>query len=176
VIGRQAAESARGLGSSSAHKVAGSGRRPRPHGARYAAEHISGRMGVSRVARVEGCSVSLGEREALAFEEGDDEDAGLGGYDRRLGQGLGGSCANPMLAVGDQKKGLGELFLPMAFSSVGVADPARPPGLLSLSVMVEVEGEREKVLVRGPRWVSFNSAHHHMSAGIPSQKGARCKA
>lgn len=58
----------------------------------------------------------------------------------------------------------------MAFSSVGVADPARPPGLLSLSVMVEVEGDREKVLVRGPRWVSFNSARHHMSAGIPTPK------
>src|SRR4051794_41039254 len=64
----------------------------------------------------------------------------------------------------------------MAFSSVGVADPARPPGLLSLSVIVEVEGEREKVLVRGPRWVSFNSAHHAPSARIPNQKGARDRA
>ena len=45
----------------------------------------------------------------------------------------------------------------IAFSCVGVAVPERPPGLLlSLSVIVDVEGDREKVLVRGPRWVSFN--------------------
>lgn len=28
-------------------------------------------------------------------------------------------------------------------------------------VMVEVEVEREKVLVKGPRWVSFNSGGRH---------------
>lgn len=46
----------------------------------------------------------------------------------------------------------------MVLSLVGVAVPEMAPWLLSsLSVMVEVEGDREKVLVRGPRWVSFSS-------------------
>ena len=46
----------------------------------------------------------------------------------------------------------------MVFSFEGVAVPELPAWLLSsLSVMVEVEGEREKVLARGPRWVSFSS-------------------
>lgn len=31
--------------------------------------------------------------------------------------------------------------------------------LSSFSVIVEVEGDREKVLVRGPKWVSFNSVN-----------------
>jgi hypothetical protein len=30
-------------------------------------------------------------------------------------------------------------------------------------VMVDVEGDREKVLVRGPKWVSFNSVAGHVS-------------
>jgi hypothetical protein len=44
------------------------------------------------------------------------------------------------------------------FSFVGVADPEMLAWfLLSLSVMVDVDGERENVFARGPRWVSFNS-------------------
>lgn len=48
-------------------------------------------------------------------------------------------------------------YAPMALSlGVGVAEVGR--GLFSsLSVMVDVEGVREKVLVRGPRWVSLSS-------------------
>lgn len=46
----------------------------------------------------------------------------------------------------------------MVFSFVGVIAPEMSPWLLlSLSVMVEVEGDLEKVLVSGPRWVSFSS-------------------
>jgi len=45
----------------------------------------------------------------------------------------------------------------MALSlGVGVDDVGMRPFSL-LSVMVEVEGLREKVLVRGPKWVSFSS-------------------
>ena len=46
----------------------------------------------------------------------------------------------------------------MVFSFVGVAVPEMADWLLSsFSVMVEVEGDRENVLVRGPRWVSLSS-------------------
>lgn len=46
----------------------------------------------------------------------------------------------------------------MVLSFVGVAVPEMAPWLLSsFSVMVEVEGDRENVLVRGPRWVSLSS-------------------
>ena len=44
----------------------------------------------------------------------------------------------------------------MVFSLVGVAVP-EILALSSFSVRVEVEGVRENVLARGPRWVSFNS-------------------
>lgn len=42
----------------------------------------------------------------------------------------------------------------MALSVVGVTAPLACPSL-SLSVMVEVDGDRAKAL-KGPRWVSFN--------------------
>jgi hypothetical protein len=46
----------------------------------------------------------------------------------------------------------------MALSlGVGVADVGWRP-FSSFSVMVDVEGLRENVLVRGPKWVSFSSA------------------
>ena len=48
--------------------------------------------------------------------------------------------------------------IPMVLSFVGVAVPEMAPWLLSsFSVMVEVEGDRENVLARGPRWVSLSS-------------------
>lgn len=46
----------------------------------------------------------------------------------------------------------------MLLSVVGVAAPEVLGAFSSLSgVMVDVDGDREKVLVKGPKWVSFNS-------------------
>jgi len=60
----------------------------------------------------------------------------------------------------------------IAFSCVGVAAPERPPGLFSFSVMVDVEGDREKVLGRD-RWVSFNFLviFHDIAAVNGSSRG-----
>ena len=52
----------------------------------------------------------------------------------------------------------------MLLSVVGVEVPEILGAFSSLSgVMVEVEGDREKVLVRGPKWVSFNSVGRAVS-------------
>jgi hypothetical protein len=48
--------------------------------------------------------------------------------------------------------------IPIALSLVGVDTPAMlARDLSSFSVMVEVDGVREKVFARGPRWVSLSS-------------------
>jgi hypothetical protein len=55
----------------------------------------------------------------------------------------------------------------MVLSFVGVAVPEMAPRFLSsFSVMVEVEGVRENVLARGPKWVSlsFLVSFHDMAA------------
>lgn len=47
--------------------------------------------------------------------------------------------------------------VPIVFSFVGVAEPAMLAWAFSLlSVMVDVEGDREKVLAKGPKWVSLS--------------------
>lgn len=59
--------------------------------------------------------------------------------------------------------------VPMVPSFVGVAEPAMLGWAFSLSVMVDVDGEREKVLAKGPRWVSlsfFVSFHDMLEIGI----------
>lgn len=56
------------------------------------------------------------------------------------------------------KIGRGRCYVPMALSlGVGVDEVGGTP-FSSFSVMVDVEGLREKVLARGPKWVSFSSA------------------
>lgn len=45
----------------------------------------------------------------------------------------------------------------MEDSPVGVTDPATDWFFSSLSVIVDVEGDRENVLASGPKWVSFSS-------------------
>jgi hypothetical protein len=60
----------------------------------------------------------------------------------------------------------------LSFDGVGVAVPeVLPCTFSSLSVIVEVEGDLENVLVRGPRWVSLSSkaasssaTSHHVDA------------
>jgi hypothetical protein len=50
----------------------------------------------------------------------------------------------------------------MLFSVFGVEAPEGTVDawdLSSFSVIVDVEGEREKLLAIGPRWVSFSSGH-----------------
>lgn len=60
----------------------------------------------------------------------------------------------------------------MVFSLLGVAATEMLPWLFSsFSVIVEVEGERENVLARGPRWVSFSSVYCHVSPGDTCGKG-----
>ena len=51
------------------------------------------------------------------------------------------------------------MYTPIVLSFVGVAVPemAAPWLLSSFSVMVAVDGDRENVFARGPRWVSFSS-------------------
>jgi hypothetical protein len=60
----------------------------------------------------------------------------------------------------------------MVFSLLGVGVVERLVWLLSsFSAIAEVEGEREKVFARGPRWVSFNSMHRKVSMGHAHGKG-----
>ena len=48
--------------------------------------------------------------------------------------------------------------VPIVFSFVGVTAPETLPWLFSsLSVIVDVDGERPNELARGPKWVSFSS-------------------
>jgi hypothetical protein len=64
--------------------------------------------------------------------------------------------------------------IPMVFSFVGVAVPEMEDWLLSsFSVMVEVEGDRENVLVRGPRWVSLSSKLAMLSVTSPTRDRGR---
>lgn len=70
----------------------------------------------------------------------------------------------------------------MVLSFVGVAVPemAAPWLLSSFSVMVAVDGDREKVFARGPRWVSFSSkvtmllATPHFHPQGPQQRNRIC--
>ena len=55
-------------------------------------------------------------------------------------------------------------FVRMELSPVGVTDPAIDWLLSSLSVIVDVEGDRENVLASGPKWVSFSSGRKFVSA------------
>jgi len=70
----------------------------------------------------------------------------------------------------------------MVLSFVGVAVPemAAPWLLSSFSVMVAVDGDRENVFARGPRWVSFSFlvSFHDMFAkgnGRDPRPGCRCR-
>jgi hypothetical protein len=106
------------------------------------------------VLRSKGILVLFWQGKALGLVEGDDEDSGLGGLDNGgLGQRLGSGCENvSQLLYGAPVEG----DAPMVFSVVGVVAPALGWPFSSLSVMVDVEGEREKAL-RGPRCVSLSS-------------------
>ena len=56
----------------------------------------------------------------------------------------------------------------------GVAVPEAALWLLSsLSVMVDVEGDRENVFARGPKWVSFNSDTHSVVSNVTHVKTTR---
>jgi hypothetical protein len=105
------------------------------------------------VLRSKGILVLFWQGKALGLVEGDDEDSGLGGLDNGgLGQRLGSGCENvSQLLYGAPVEG----DAPMVFSVVGVVAPALGWPFSSLSVMVDVEGEREKAL-RGPRCVSLS--------------------
>jgi len=114
--------------------------------------------------------VLFGEREALAFIECNNENTGFRRYDGGLREGF-RSGWDKTVRSWEKASNRRTAFSPIALSFVGVADPEMPPGLLlSLSVMVDVEGDREKVLVSGPRWVSFNSARNTSQLNSPSRE------
>jgi len=48
--------------------------------------------------------------------------------------------------------------IPISLVGVDVPEMLGPPFSSLSGVMVDVDVDLEKVLVRGPRWVSFNSA------------------
>lgn len=96
----------------------------------------------------------FGEGESLAFVEGHDENTGLWRLDNGcLRHGFGRGCSR---LVGQYRYTMLARDSPMALSVVGVTAPALCWPWSFLSVMVEVDGEREKGL-KGPRWVSFSS-------------------
>jgi hypothetical protein len=89
--------------------------------------------------------------------ERNDEDTGFGRFDNgRLGQGLGSSYNEGTVSTKEGEMILNHgVYIPMASSWVGVVASVLDCASFSLSVMVEVEGDREKAL-RGPRWVSLS--------------------
>jgi hypothetical protein len=71
----------------------------------------------------------------------------------------------------------GNIPIVLSLLCVGVDVPEIDAGWIFSSfsgVMVEVEVDREKVLVRGPRWVSLSStaAHRHCQSGETSRTRA----
>jgi len=98
--------------------------------------------------------------------ESDDEDTRLGGLDRLFVLGFCGSCTEissqyvkRIMSQWRQLVGCsGMQHILLALSLVGVAVPEMDSwALRSLSVIVEVDGDREKVSFRGPRWVCLSS-------------------
>jgi hypothetical protein len=85
---------------------------------------------------------------------------------RRCG-GAGGRGKDEEGKAGDRDGGI-----PIVLSFVGVAVPEMEPWLLSsFSVTVALEGDRENVLERGPRWVSLSSAAADLSAALSRAQG-----
>jgi hypothetical protein len=98
----------------------------------------------------------------LAFVDSNDEDTGFGCFDdgrlRECFRG-GWEITSQNTRRGEGGKGSRDkVHTPIVLSFVGVAVPemAAPWALSSFSVTVAVDGDRENVFARGPRWVSFS--------------------